>query len=54
ADGTFLNSECPICLEDFLLKSFIYEIPCRHAIHVNCATKWFKLRGVCPLCVQSV
>lgn len=43
----FYDNECFICLEKIDTKKIF--LPCGHAYHAKCITKWFKKSTVCPL-----
>lgn len=45
---------CAICLVDFEEGVKLIELPCRHAFHSRCITKWLKRSSKCPLCMCSV
>ena len=44
------QSECSICLEDFILGDKIIYLPCFHYFHSECIEKWAKKSKKCPLC----
>jgi len=43
--------ECPVCLENKCRSSFL-PMECRHAICIECASKWLPIHSSCPLCRQ--
>ncbi|KAF2680970.1 hypothetical protein K458DRAFT_84486 [Lentithecium fluviatile CBS 122367] len=54
--GSFSQSTCPICLDDFEpIESQIRELPCHHIFHADCIDPFLlKNSSLCPLCKQSV
>ena len=44
--------ECLICYEE--LKEVEIDIPCKHAYHKECLTKWLEIQNNCPYCRQSI
>ncbi|KAF5206915.1 E3 ubiquitin-protein ligase sis3 [Thalictrum thalictroides] len=47
-------SECPICLEEFVVGNEIRGLPCAHNFHVECIDQWLRLNVKCPRCRCSV
>ncbi|MCD7468807.1 E3 ubiquitin-protein ligase sis3, partial [Datura stramonium] len=47
-------SECPICLEEFLVGNEVRGLPCAHNFHVACIDEWLRLNVKCPRCRCSV
>jgi hypothetical protein len=44
---------CTICMEDCSPNTKLLQLPCGHAYHRSCATKWFTRRSRrCPLCAR--
>jgi hypothetical protein len=56
ASGSFSQSTCPICLDDFEPnESQIRELPCHHIFHAECIDPFLlKNSSLCPLCKQTV
>jgi hypothetical protein len=56
ASGSFSQSTCPICLDDFEpVESQIRELPCHHIFHAECIDPFLlKNSSLCPLCKQTV
>ena len=49
------TSECAICCEDVRPDEHIMQLPCRHAFHPACASKWITRHSRrCPLCCQDL
>ncbi|KGG51847.1 hypothetical protein DI09_25p70 [Mitosporidium daphniae] len=45
------NDMCPICIEDFSIKSKVRELPCQHIFHPECIDAWLVNRASsCPMC----
>jgi len=46
---------CIICLCDFRLQDEVTQLPCTHAFHTECISKWLSRSRHCPLrCPQTV
>ncbi|KAI7736581.1 hypothetical protein M8C21_028060, partial [Ambrosia artemisiifolia] len=43
-------SDCPICLEEFVVGQGVRGLPCAHNFHVACIDKWLILNTRCPRC----
>ncbi|KAK1407247.1 hypothetical protein QVD17_38861 [Tagetes erecta] len=43
-------SDCPICLEEFVVGQGVRGLPCAHNFHVACIDKWLRLNIKCPRC----
>ncbi|ESN95337.1 hypothetical protein HELRODRAFT_153615, partial [Helobdella robusta] len=50
----FLNESCSICSEDFIEKSFVCELQCRHVYHFACIRLWLLKKSSCPFCRQAI
>ncbi|OEL27323.1 hypothetical protein BAE44_0011658 [Dichanthelium oligosanthes] len=44
------GQECAICLQDFYADETLRAMPCSHAFHHHCISKWLCRNAVCPLC----
>jgi len=42
--------KCTICLDNMKKGQHVQILPCFHKLHVKCCAKYFKTRGVKPLC----
>ena len=42
--------KCLICLENFKKGDNCIILNCNHIFHCECAKKWMKYKGYCPLC----
>ena len=45
-----LLSECPICLESFVVNDSIITLSCRHVFHSECLHEWLPNNLSCPVC----
>ena len=52
-DKVHENSECPICLEEFLDGFSVTKLKCGHLFCTACIEKWFKDKTKCPCCRQK-
>lgn len=46
--------ECLICLEDFQQGETRMTLPCLHGFHKECAQKWLRTNGSCPICKHKI
>ena len=54
-DGTQLNKQCPITLDEFKQSELITELPCKHVFNTGAITKWLKEESnLCPLCRKGL
>lgn len=58
-DEAFLarfDSSCPICAEDYTPGESVTMLPCMHAYHDHCVTRWFEClqEPSCPLCRRKL
>ena len=44
------GEECAICLQDFADEETLAAMPCSHAFHRHCISKWLCHSAACPLC----
>lgn len=50
----FLNNECVICKEEFVLKEEVAMIDCKHIFHKKCINEWSSFKHECPLCRTNI
>lgn len=49
------NNECSICLGKISTTAYARQLPCKHAFHEKCITKWLTTcKSSCPLCQASI
>jgi len=48
------KSECQICMDDIVLESEVYDIPCGHYFHTTCLKKWRIEKNTCPSCRNTI
>ena len=53
ANTPVVVTECSICLSNIPAKKAMV-LPCKHAFHRSCATKWIRNHNSCPLCRHQV
>ena len=46
--------QCLICLEDFEKGDSRTILPCLHAFHKDCCSKWLSTNGKCPICKHPI
>jgi Ring finger domain len=46
-------TQCPICLEEFLMGDEVRALPCFHTFHKNCIDQWLLQKGLCPVCKHT-
>ena len=50
-----LNSNCTICLEDFVEGEKVVTIKhCRHTFHPKCFQNWITTKHTCPNCQYQI
>ena len=50
-----IQSECPICLEDFKRGEYYRKLECSHCFHKKCIDRWFKKdHSECPMCRKQI
>jgi len=47
-------AKCSICIETYLAGDKAKTLTCGHEFHSDCVGHWLKIKGVCPLCRQSL
>ncbi|CAM6127760.1 unnamed protein product [Calypogeia fissa] len=54
-DGFTVETECPVCLMEFVDKQELRMLPkCAHAFHIHCVDTWLTSHSTCPLCRANV
>lgn len=49
------SSECGVCLVGLDPHARVVQLPCRHAFHPACISKWLtQCRNTCPLCSTPI
>ena len=48
-----VEGECSICLSEYPVGSYMLILPCGHAFHSRCLTRWLSRSHTCPLCRAS-
>ncbi|KAF6198714.1 hypothetical protein GE061_008466 [Apolygus lucorum] len=49
-----INTECVICMIDFVVGDHVRYLPCLHTYHVRCIDDWLMRRFTCPSCMEPV
>ncbi|GAU44878.1 hypothetical protein TSUD_99780 [Trifolium subterraneum] len=44
------TNTCIICQEEFKFQENIGTVQCGHEFHVDCISKWLKMKNECPIC----
>jgi hypothetical protein len=53
--NSLLNSNCTICLDDFVEDENLVELTqCKHVFHKECINTWFNTKHTCPNCQNTV
>jgi len=48
-------AECGVCLQPVEANSRVVQLPCRHAFHEKCISKWLtQCKNTCPLCSKLI
>jgi len=49
------SNECHICLARLDPLIFVAQLPCGHAFHPECVSRWLtQCKGTCPLCLSPI
>ena len=48
------ESQCAICMEEYIINDTIMDLPCNHMYHDLCIMKWLMLKRICPLCKKEL
>ena len=54
ASPSYYGKECPICQKTYTRSCTLMVLPCNHAYHFNCVSRWFNSHRTCPLCRDDV
>jgi hypothetical protein len=52
--GSFTDTECSICREDYENGDRLAKLPCGHKFHSKCVTSWINRTQSCPMCREIV
>mmetsp|Transcript_93414 Transcript_93414/g.171418 ORF Transcript_93414/g.171418 Transcript_93414/m.171418 type:complete len:236 (-) Transcript_93414:99-806(-) len=48
-------TKCGVCLEELEPEASVVKLPCRHAFHPRCISRWLtKCKNTCPLCTAPI
>ena len=48
------NTECVICMEEFVFGDCMRYLPCLHNYHTKCIDDWLMRNFICPSCMEPV
>ena len=51
---SYLNNECVICKDEFVLKQEVAMINCNHIFHKKCIDEWGSFKNECPICRTNI
>lgn len=55
APATGDEIECSICLDTLKANDLVFQLPCKHVFHKDCASIWiYERRAVCPNCRKGI
>mmetsp|Transcript_10740 Transcript_10740/g.25648 ORF Transcript_10740/g.25648 Transcript_10740/m.25648 type:complete len:172 (+) Transcript_10740:7-522(+) len=52
-DASAGDTECSLCLEDYVQDEEVLKLPCGHLFHEVCVGPWFAKSLLCPLCQRE-
>ncbi|KAJ8484117.1 hypothetical protein OPV22_016620 [Ensete ventricosum] len=52
--GDVREESCIICFEELDEGVEVMRMPCKHAFHGGCLTRWLESSHVCPLCRHAI
>ncbi|URE10279.1 RING [Musa troglodytarum] len=52
--GDVREESCMICFEEFNVGEEVTRLPCMHAFHGGCLTRWLESSHLCPLCRHAI
>ncbi|CAL9122338.1 unnamed protein product [Musa textilis] len=52
--GDVREESCIICFGEFDEGVEVTRMPCKHAFHGGCLTRWLESSHVCPLCRHAI
>lgn len=47
------DSECSICISEYLNNEYYRTLNCGHTFHKRCIDKWIKKNNSCPICREK-
>ncbi|KAJ4706745.1 E3 ubiquitin-protein ligase [Melia azedarach] len=48
------DSDCCICLSQYVDGAELYALPCNHHFHCGCISQWLQINATCPLCKFNI
>ncbi|KAJ7972046.1 E3 ubiquitin-protein ligase [Quillaja saponaria] len=48
------DSDCCICLSQYVEGAELYRLPCNHHFHCGCISRWLRTKATCPLCKFNI
>ncbi|KAL9255405.1 E3 ubiquitin-protein ligase-like protein [Drosera capensis] len=48
------DSECCICLAQYVEGAELCTLPCNHHFHFGCISRWLRINATCPLCKFNI
>lgn len=50
----FQDSECCVCLAQYVEGAELCSLPCNHHFHFRCISRWLRINATCPLCKFNI
>lgn len=48
------NERCVICQMEYKRRDRQITLPCKHAYHAGCCSRWLSMNKACPICYKEV
>ncbi|CAJ0943262.1 unnamed protein product, partial [Mesorhabditis belari] len=49
-----LDTDCPVCIDPYVIGDIVRTLPCRHVFHKTCIDPWLLEHRTCPMCKGDI